>query len=331
MTDIPFISIIIPSYNRAKLLGLAIESFIEQTYPSDRYEIIVADNNSQDYTREVVLEWQAKSSVALHYFFEKRQGVHYARNSAAKIAKGDILYFTDDDMVADKALLKEIVSVFNLDPLIGSATGKIIGKFVAPPPRWVKKDLINEYLSLTEEGKPEELVISRNDLVFSCHEAVKRDVFFQCGGFNPENTAGEWIGDGETGLGIKMKQAGYRFAYTSRSVIYHIIPKSRMTLQYFIKRMGNQGYCDAFTEYRTHRSRNKILFLMIKRNTIGIVRLFGFIIVRIAAGKNTWRYLPAITAYMFKRNAHDIKLYRDKEFRKLAEIDDWLQQGSNSL
>src|SRR5262245_13693152 len=242
----PYVSIIIPTYNRAKSLLITLDSFLAQDYPRDRYEIVVANNNSTDDTQQVLDGYCAKH-IQFKAIMERRQGVHYARNSAAKIALGEILYFTDDDMTADTQLLAELVKVFDLDPKIGSATGKIIGSFDVPPPKWVRRHLINHYLSLTESDKPEELVVSRNDLVFSCHQAVSRQAFFQCGGFNPENTAGVWIGDGETGLGIKLKQAGYKFAYTSKSVIYHRIPKSRTTVSYLINRIGNQGNCDSYT------------------------------------------------------------------------------------
>jgi glucosyl-dolichyl phosphate glucuronosyltransferase len=237
--NISFISIIIPTYNHAKMLGLTIESFTGQAYPKELYEIIISDNNSNDNIRDVVAEWQAKSPVPIKYVFEKRQGVHYARNSAAKIAKGEILYYTDDDMIADSRLLEEMVKVFELDPMIGTATGLVLGKFDVEPPKWASKYLINGYLSLTDKNKREELIISRDDCgVYSCHQAIKRDVFFKSGGFNPENTAGVWIGDGETGLNIKIRALGYKVAYISKSVIYHMLPENRTTLNYLIKRIG---------------------------------------------------------------------------------------------
>lgn len=318
-----FVSVIIPTYNRGKLLPNTLDSFLSQDYPRDRYEIIIANNNSTDDTQPVIHEYCSKNPQ-ITALLEKRQGVHYARNSAAKIAKGDILYFTDDDMVADPSLITEIVKVFDLDPLIGSATGKIIGNFEVPPPRWVKKHLMNRYLSLTENNTPEGIVVSRKDIVYSCHEAIRKDVFFECGGFNPENTAGVWIGDGETGLGIKMKKAGYIFAYTSRSVIYHLIPKSRMTLQYLIKRVGNQAFSDSYTVYRIHRNRAAILFLMLLRNTLGLIILLAMVTAKLLLRIESWHFIPAWAVYAWNWNKYDLKLYFNADFRNLVEIDDWV-------
>jgi len=320
-----FVSIIIPTYNRSHLLPQTLNSFIFQNFPSSSYEIIVADNNSTDRTQEVVAHYIDSASVSVRYIFEQRQGVHYARNSAAIVAKGDILYFTDDDMVAEPDLLKYLISVFSLDPLIGVATGRILPRFEIQAPDWVERCLTNAYLSLTDKDRPEQLVVSLNDtMVYSCHQAIRRDVFFKAGGFNPENTAGVWIGDGETGLNIKIKALGYRFAYTSTSIIHHIIPKERMTLYYLLKRIGNQGFCDSYTEYRTHRQKDKIIPLLLSRSTIGTLKLLAITFGMIMLRKESWHFIPARLAYLYKRNIYDLKLFFNEDFRRQAEIDNWL-------
>lgn len=328
----PFVSIIIPTYNRSKLLPLTLDSFLALNYPHDRYEIIVADNNSCDSTREVALLYAENPAGLVKYIFEQRQGVHYARNNAALQAKGDILYFTDDDMVANPDLLKNLVHVFSYDPLIGSATGRILPRFVVSPPQWVERHLINCYLSLTDRDRPEQLVISSSDaMVYSCHQAVRRDVFIKAGGYNPENTAGIWIGDGETGLNLKVKALGYLFAYTSNSIIYHIIPENRMTLGYLVRRLGNQGFCDSYTEYRSHREKDEILPRLIMRSTVGALKLMAMTIGVILLGRESWHFIPARVAYLFKRASYDLKLYFNDDFRKVAEIDDWLASESSNI
>ena len=118
------ISVIIPTYNREHLIHLTINSFLKQSYPVKFYEIIVCDNNSTDSTKKIVQKIISDNPNRIKYIFEKRQGVHYARNSAAKVATGDILYYTDDDMIADVDLLVEIIKIFDLDSKVVSATGR---------------------------------------------------------------------------------------------------------------------------------------------------------------------------------------------------------------
>jgi glucosyl-dolichyl phosphate glucuronosyltransferase len=198
----PFVSVIIPTYNRAAMLSITLESLVEQTYPRQKYEIIVVDNNSTDATREVVEQWQERSLVPIKYLFEKRQSVHFARNVALRISKGEILYYTDDDMIADNNVLIEIVEPFEYDNRVAVITGRILPKWKQPPP--VINLCSNWLLSL--QDRPERLIIAPYDCgAFGCHQALRRSAFIESGGFNPENTSGEWIGDGETGLVIKLQ------------------------------------------------------------------------------------------------------------------------------
>jgi glycosyltransferase involved in cell wall biosynthesis len=321
-------SVIVPTYNRAALLVGTVATFQQQRYPSDLLEIIVADNNSQDDTRARVEAMAAESPVPVRYVFEPRQGVHYARNTAAKAAQGSVLYFTDDDMEADPSLLAELLKVFDLDAKIAGVTGTILPRFCQPPPRWVERTMINGLLSLTEADKGEALVISNEPFGYSCHQGILRDAFMQAGGFNPENTAGVWIGDGETGLNLKLHALGYRFAFTAASVIHHVIPPERTTLAYLVRRLGNQGFCDAYSDYRRHRRPFGVLRGMVERNLLGVPKTFARSLVRLTQGRDSWRNLPALAVYFGRRNQYDLRLLTDRRFRDVVEIDDWLSEDN---
>ena len=324
MNDKIRLSVIIPTFNRERMLGNTIQSFVTQKYPQDQYEIIIADNNSSDNTKNVVEEWQKRSPVDIKYIFEPRQGVHFARNTAAKYAKGEILFFTDDDMVADEELLYQIVKVFQMGHKIGSATGKVLPIWETEPPAWILKYCNNQLLSLID--RPEDLIIADYDVgVFSCHQAIPKNIFFESGGFNPENTAGEWIGDGETGLNIKIKELGYKFAYTNKSVIHHIIPAQRLTQQYLNKRMANGGNSDCYTEYRKHKYSQLTLYLRILKYWIMFSGNYGLFIFKFIMNSESWRLNRAYVSYYYNRIKYDYKLIRDHEWRELVLKRDWLE------
>jgi glycosyltransferase involved in cell wall biosynthesis len=319
------ISIIIPTYNRAKMLGITIESFVHQNYPNDRYEIIIVDNNSNDATMEVIQQWQVKSPIPIVYILESRQGVHYARNTAAKLAKGEILYYTDDDMIADQNLLPEIIKVFKLDNKVASATGRVLPKWEIPPPNWVLELCNNSLLSLNDPK--EDLIISNYiSYVFSCHLAVKKEIFFESGGFNPENTAGEWIGDGETGLNIKIRKLGYKFAYNGNSLIYHMIPPTRMTQAYLNKRLANQGNCDSYTQFKeNHYTKPQLIIKVLAHGKNTISHLVKSLI-KLISNKPSWRLNLAKSFYFINRIKYDYRLIKDEKWRQFVLKDDWINE-----
>jgi glucosyl-dolichyl phosphate glucuronosyltransferase len=321
------ISIIIPTYNRCKYIGITIESLINQQYDGGAVEIIIADNNSTDDTKRIVEHFiESHPSKQIKYFLEKRQGVHFARNSAAKLAKYELLYFTDDDMIAAPNLLEELVKVFLFDPQVATATGRVLPVWEKEPPVWIKRYCFNSLLSLLNPPI-DFLITSEIDYLYSCHQAIRRDVLFECEGYNPENTKGVWIGDGETGLNIKIKNLGYKFGFNGHSVIQHIIPESRTTQSYLNKRIGNSGFCHSYTRYRLKRpSSFNLLIVMILRSFVKApfhLAQILFEALKLQDG-NYLRFGYAYIFYYYKRAIYDLKLLFNREWRGFVLKDDWL-------
>jgi glycosyltransferase involved in cell wall biosynthesis len=87
----PTASIILPTYNRAKLLPMAINSVLDQTYKN--YELIVIDDGSTDNTKQVLKPFQEK----IRYIFTDHKGASHARNVGMKAASGRYIAFLDSD------------------------------------------------------------------------------------------------------------------------------------------------------------------------------------------------------------------------------------------
>ena len=322
MSERPFISVIIPTYNRSALLQQTVDTFVSQTYPADRWELILVDNNSIDDTSRVI-ERLAAADARIRALSEPRRGAHFARNMGALAARGSVLYFTDDDMLADQALLERIVEGFDADSEVASVTGKVLPRWDTEPPVWVLEHCRNALLSLNDLG--EALIISDDDPgVFSCHQAVLRDVFVEAGGFNPDTNAGLFTGDNETGLNIKIKKLGYRFAYVGMAVTHHMIPASRMTQSYLNSRMADQGFCDSYTDYRAIRpGKGRLTKRMLAHSALTVLTLVKAALRRIV-GSSEWRVDFARLFYYRNRVRYDARLLTDEEWRSFALRDNWL-------
>lgn len=113
------ISIIIPTYNEEKYIRKTLESIKNQPYKD--VEVIIADSDSSDRTREISKKTYPRVKIVL----KKQRGVGIACNAAAKLAKGRLLMFIDADTSITKNLLRSYEEAFE-DKEVVAATGPII-------------------------------------------------------------------------------------------------------------------------------------------------------------------------------------------------------------
>jgi glycosyltransferase involved in cell wall biosynthesis len=131
-----FFSIIIPTYNRERIVNRAITSILSQTYPN--YEIIVVDDGSTDNTEIIV---KSTKNPNVKYFKTENLGVAHARNYGIKQAEGEYIGFLDsDDLMEnnhlknayDFILQKQNPEIVHLNFLWGEADKSITHKNILP-------------------------------------------------------------------------------------------------------------------------------------------------------------------------------------------------------
>ena len=109
MSNSGLVSIIIPTYNRAHLIGETLDSVLAQTYPN--WECIVVDDGSIDDTENLVLAYVAED-VRIQYHKRpnyKIKGAPSCRNFGVEISKGSyIMWLDDDDLIGENKLLFQV-------------------------------------------------------------------------------------------------------------------------------------------------------------------------------------------------------------------------------
>lgn len=259
-----FLSIIIPTLNRALLLEKALESIRLQSFPSDQFEVLVVDNGSRDNTAEVCQSFQGKLEK-IRYFYEDTPGLHVGRHKGYEEACGDILVYIDDDIEALPGWLEAIQDCFS-NPDVALVGGNILPSYLETPPEWLstlwkKSRIFNgngiSALSIIQlsEGQYEISPL----YVWGCNFSVRKDIVEKAGGFHPDGMPQELIrfrGDGETHISQFIRDNNYRCLFDSRASVYHAVTPERMTMAYFEKRAFNQGISNSYAQLRVHGSSN---------------------------------------------------------------------------
>ena len=229
------ITVILCTYNRCEDLALALESLASSLLPTTAWEVLVVDNNSQDKTRETVDAFRGRFPGQFRYLCEKQQGKSHALNSGIHEAKGEILVFTDDDVIVDPTWLENLTSNLS-DERWAGAGGRTLPPRNFSPPRWLS--LRGRYalapLAIFDRG-PE-----AGDLLeapFGNNSAYRRTMFEKHGGFRTD--LGPCAGSKDpqksedSEFGNRLLLAGERFRYEASAVLYHSVPQNRVQKKYF--------------------------------------------------------------------------------------------------
>ena len=237
----PYISIIICTYNREKYIKGLLNSLKKQEYPKKDYEIVFVNNNSDDETDKRCTEFQdANSDVVFHYFNETKQGLSHARNRGVLEAKGEILAFIDDDALAHANYLQNMSKAFKEND-VDAAGGKIYPKYESKRPEWMSK-FLEPVMSVIDLGDRNR-IFPKNKFPIGANMIFRKEVFEHTGNFNTElgRTGKKMLGGEEKDLFYRMKTKNMSIHYLHDVVISHIIPDERLTDDFIEKQAAGIG------------------------------------------------------------------------------------------
>ena len=106
----PDVTVVVATRNRATLLPHCLASLLEQE-TSSRFEVVVVDNGSEDGTADVIRGW-AERDPRIRGVLEPAVGLSRAKNAGIEEARGELVLFTDDDVILDSGWIEAYVSFF---------------------------------------------------------------------------------------------------------------------------------------------------------------------------------------------------------------------------
>jgi glucosyl-dolichyl phosphate glucuronosyltransferase len=235
------ISVVVSTYNRSEYLRKMLTSLRKVVIPDHlSWEFILVDNNSADDTRFVFEEVEKHYESKIRYVFEEKRGISHARNRGIKEASGEIIAFTDDDVIVDRYWIQNIEKAFKDYDDVACVGGKILPIWEISKPKWLKPNLY-PYLALLDHG--DSVAYMDPPDIWGANFAVKSDIFKKYGPFdsNLGRIPNKLYAGEETEFLHRLQKAGEKILYHPFSIIYHSVPAHRMSKRYFRKWSFDQG------------------------------------------------------------------------------------------
>lgn len=175
-SNLPFFSIIVPTYGRPYQLAICLAAVAQLDYPHERFEVIVVDDGTpQPITISVEMP---SGNIHLTILRQSNAGPASARNRGASHAQGGFLAFLDDDCAPLPGWLRTFAGYLSTNPdaMVGGCTvNGLPGNMFASASQMLSYYLYQYYL--VEEDHPQKFFTSNN-------MAVASHLFHELGGFD---------------------------------------------------------------------------------------------------------------------------------------------------
>jgi len=231
------LSIVICSYNRASYISYALDSLYHQSAGLHNFEAIIVDNNSTDNTSDVFKNWRAShTNGSFTYLTETKQGASFARNTGAAQAKGQWLCFMDDDAIANKDYVENIIKHIETKPDAIGFGGRIIPKYIPSEPKWMSyyvSSLVGNF-----DYAPTACAFENGKYPIESNMIVKKTVYDSFGGFNtnlPGVVGTLRIGGEGKELFYKILALGHTIYYDPSICVQHVVEVKKLTSEYMYR------------------------------------------------------------------------------------------------
>jgi glycosyltransferase involved in cell wall biosynthesis len=231
------LSVVICTWNRAESLQKTLESIEDSRLPKGTdWEVLIVDNNSTDATSAVCQSFLQRNPERYRYLFEKRQGKSFALNTAVENTRGDIIAFTDDDVLVGADWLFALLVALDEYDCVGVA-GKIVPVWNSRKPAWFTVDgpyrlmlAIVEY-DLGDQTQPCRI----ENPPYGANLALRKNVFDKYGLFRTDlgPVAGTTFRGEDSEYCRRLMSRGKKLIYAPGAVVHHPVPEERTKKRYF--------------------------------------------------------------------------------------------------
>ncbi len=236
------------TYNGADRLPRVLAALERQTFPMESWEVVVVDNASTDETVRVVEGWLGRSACRMsgRVVTEVNQGLSFARERAAREARGELVCFLDDDNIPSPDWLEVAVGAFARRSEAGVIGGKVEACWEAEPTPLA--EAVAEFaLAIVDLGPEPRLVEGPGSGIVGAGMCVRRELLlriFDAFRFRErisDRRGDDLISGGDLAVSVAARMLGMECWYEPGMRMEHVLPPSRMAKPYLLRLFSGIG------------------------------------------------------------------------------------------
>jgi glucosyl-dolichyl phosphate glucuronosyltransferase len=227
------VSVVICTWNRADLLDRTLAQFRQLEIPDGvTWELLVVNNRCTDNTDGIIEKHVG--SLPISRLYEQKSGKSHAANTAIEAARGELILWTDDDVLVEPKWLKAYAAAAKEHPEVSFFGGTILPWFAKEPPAWIARHMTQWLYGCYAIRRPDSGgPIRKRDTPFGANMATRRSCF-EAVEFNSnlgprENSQ---VRGEETELLDRLLEQGKLGLWVLEAVVCHFIPSDRLTSRF---------------------------------------------------------------------------------------------------
>jgi len=228
------VTVLMATRNRAALLKEVLEAYCGLQSPRGGWKLIVVDNGSTDNTAEMVSGFRAR--LPIQYLLESRLGKNAALNTGILFCEGELVVFTDDDVLPHADWLVRLEDSADAHPQYSIFGGVVLPRWESEPPEWVEWTNKAAVFTLTSPSL-QEGPVDPNE-VYGPNMAVRAEVLRSGARF--DNSIGprgnKYPMGSETEFVLRLSRQGHQCWHAVRAVVEHFIRSEQLRKEWVFRR-----------------------------------------------------------------------------------------------
>ncbi len=233
------LTVLMATYNGARTLASVLNAYCGLESSNEEWKLVIVDNGSTDNSKEIIMRFLPLLPIIL--VSEPVRGKNAALNTGLSQVAGDLIVFTDDDVLPHSDWLNQLRLAADSQPMYSIFGGPILPKWESPPDDWILSWVpLGPTFAILDPEEEGPIEVYK---VYGPNMAVRSGIFAM--GYKFDETIGprgsKYAQGSESELLMRLHQGGVKAWHCKNATVEHMIRSFQMDKKWVLDRAVRYG------------------------------------------------------------------------------------------